>query len=175
VSEEGGKPNLRYADDTTLTVENKADMAELIKRVKNGSERVGLKFNLKKTSVMSTGEQVIIFADGEETSTVTSYKFLGALITNDIYTKDEIKRRINLGEAAMANLTKIMRDSSVSTNTKVKLVQIIVLPTVLYGCKSWMLRKTHKRKIDAFELWTWKHCSEYHVQQEGRMHHRPIN
>jgi ABC-type histidine transport system ATPase subunit len=108
-------------------------MVQLIKMVKNSSKKAGLKLNIKKTRVMSTGEQGNILVDGEEIRTVTSYKFSGALITNDGYIYDEIKRRISLGKAAMANLTKITKDSGVSTNTKVKLVQTIVFPAVLYG------------------------------------------
>jgi hypothetical protein len=100
-------------------------MVQLIKRVKISSERAGLKLHRKKTRVMSTGEQANILVDGEEIRTVTSYKFFGAVITNDGYIHDEIKRRISLGKAAMAKLTKIMKDSGVSTNTKVKLVQTV--------------------------------------------------
>jgi hypothetical protein len=86
-------------------------MGQLIKRVKISSEKAGLKLNIKKTRVMSIGEQGNILVDGEEIRTVSSYKFLGALITNDGYIHDEIKRRITLGKAAMAKLTKIMKDS----------------------------------------------------------------
>jgi hypothetical protein len=84
--------NLRYADDTTLLSENTGDMVQLIKRVKISSLEAGLKLNIKKTKVMSTGQQGNILVDGEEIRTVTSYKFLGALITNDGYIHDEIKR-----------------------------------------------------------------------------------
>jgi hypothetical protein len=90
-------------------------MVQLIKRVKISSEKVGLKLNIKKTRVMSTGEQANILVEGKEIRTVTSYKFLGALITNDGYIHDEIKRRISLGKAAIAKLTKIMKDLGVST------------------------------------------------------------
>jgi hypothetical protein len=92
---------------------------------------VGLKLNVKKTKVMSTGEQGNILVDGEEIRTVTSYKFLGALITNDGYIHDEIKRRISLGKSAMAKLTKITKDSGVSINTKVKITQTIGFQAML--------------------------------------------
>jgi hypothetical protein len=108
--------NLRYAYDTILLAENEDDMGQLIKRVKISSEKVGLKLNIKKTRLMSIGEQGNILVDGEEIRTVKSYKFLVALITNDGYIHDEIKRRITLGKAAMAKLTKIVKDSGVSTN-----------------------------------------------------------
>jgi hypothetical protein len=104
----------------------------------------------KKTRVMSTGEQENIFVHSEKISTITGYEFSGALITNDGYTRDEIERRIALGKAAMAKLTKIMEDSTVSTNTKVKKVQTMVFPAVFYGCNSWTPKKADKRKIDAF-------------------------
>jgi hypothetical protein len=147
--------NLRYAGDRALLAENKDDMVQLIKRVKINSEKAGLKLNIKKTGVISTGEQGNILADGEEIRTVTSCKVLGALITNDGYVHDEIKK-ISLGKAAMAKFTKIMKDSGVSTNTKLKLVQTRVFPAVLYGCESWTLMKADKMKLDAFELWTWR-------------------
>jgi hypothetical protein len=103
---------------------------------------------------MRNGEQVSILVDGKEISTVTSYKFLGAHITNDGYTKDKIKRTIiSLGKAAMAKLSKIMKKSGVATDTEVKLVQTRVFPAVFYVCESWTLRKADKRKLDAFELW----------------------
>jgi hypothetical protein len=135
-----------------VLAENKDDMGQLIKMVKISSKKAGLKLNIKKTRVMSIGDQGNILVDGEEIRTITSYKFLGALITNDDYIYDEIKRRISLGKAAMVKRTKIMKDSGVSTNTKVKLVQTIVFQ--LYGCESWTLLKADKRKLDAFELWT---------------------
>jgi hypothetical protein len=100
--------NLRYADDTTLLAENKDDMGQLIKRVKISSKKTSLKLNIKKTTIMSIREQGNISVEGEEIRTVTSYKFLGALITNDGHIHDEIKR-ITLGKSAMAKLTKIMR------------------------------------------------------------------
>jgi hypothetical protein len=122
--------------DTTLLAENKDDMIQLIKRVIISSEKAGLKLNIKKTRVTSTGEQASVLVDGEEIRTVTSYKFLGALITNDGYIHDEIKRRISFGKAVMAKLTKIMKDLGVSTNTKVKLMQAIVFPAVLYDVRA---------------------------------------
>ena len=98
------------------------DMTELIKWVKNNSERVGLNLSLQKTTVMSNVEKVNIFWDGEDISTVTNYKFLVVLITNDSYTNEETKKRISLSKAEMANLTKITKDLEVSTKPKVKLL-----------------------------------------------------
>jgi hypothetical protein len=132
--------NLQYADDTTLLAENKDNTVQLIKRVKISSEKADLKLNIKKTRVMSTGEQGNILVDSEEIRTVTSYKFLGALITNDGYIHDKIRRRITLGKAAMAKFTNFMKDSGVSTNTKVKLVQ-----TSLPSSAVWM------RQLDVTE------------------------
>ena len=97
-------------------------MIELIKRVKNSSDRVGLNLNLQKTTVMSTVGKVNIFSDCEDSSAVTNYKFLVVLITNVSYTNEETKKRISLSKLAMANLTKIIKDLKVSTNTKVKLL-----------------------------------------------------
>ncbi|GFG34120.1 hypothetical protein Cfor_05576 [Coptotermes formosanus] len=102
--------NPQYADDTTLLAENKDHTVKLIKRVKTSSEKAGFKLNLKKTRVLSTGEQVNLLVDGQEISAVTSYKILGVLITNTGYSKHKIKRKIRLGRAAMAKLSKIMKD-----------------------------------------------------------------
>jgi hypothetical protein len=102
---------------------------------------------------MSTGKQTHRPVDSKEISTVTSYKFLGDLITSDGYNRQKIKRRISLSKATMSKLTQNMNDLVVSTNTEVKLVQTVVLPAVLYGCESWTLRKADKREIRAFELW----------------------
>jgi hypothetical protein len=128
-------------------------MVQLIKRVKISSEKVGLKLNIQKTRGMSTGEQANLSVDDKEIRKVTCYEYLWALITNDSYIHDKIKRRISLGKAAMAKLTKIMKDLGVSTNTK-KLVQTTALPAVLYGCERQRRRKADKRKLDAVELWT---------------------
>ena len=96
---------------------------------------VSLNWNLQKTTVMSTVEKVNIFSDVEHISTVSNYKFLVVLITNDSYTNEEPKERVSLSKPAMANLTKIIKGLEVSTNTKVKLLQTTVFPAVLFGCK----------------------------------------
>jgi hypothetical protein len=107
VPEQGDKKNnLQYARDTTLLVESKKDVVKLIKSIKNKSERAGVKLNLKKTRVMSTWEQGNIFVDSEEIRTVTGYKLLGALTTNDGYTKDETERKNNLGQSSNGKIDK---------------------------------------------------------------------
>ena len=125
---------------------------ELAERVENVSESAGFKLNIKKNTEMSTGEHVKITVNGEEITTVSSNKFLEAVITNGSCTK----RTISLGKAGMANMTYVTKASGVSTNSPVKLVQTTDFPAVLYGCEWWTLRKTNRRQIYAFELWTWR-------------------
>jgi hypothetical protein len=100
---------MTYADDTTLLGESKDDMIELKKQVKNSTDRVGLNVNQQKTTVISNVEKVNIFSDGEDSSTVTNYKVLVVLITNNSYTNEETKKSISLSKPAMANLTKIIK------------------------------------------------------------------
>jgi len=113
---------LTHADDTTLLLENKDDMIELIKWVKNSSERVGLNLNLKKTTVMSTVEKVHIFSGGEDNSTVNKQQVFGGSPHQGQRHQWREQEKMSLSKAAMANLTKTIKDLEVSTNPKVKLL-----------------------------------------------------
>ncbi|XP_023235101.1 uncharacterized protein LOC111634534, partial [Centruroides sculpturatus] len=125
-------------------------------RVKEESAKFGLKLNVKKTKVMSTKELKDFIVDGERIEVVESYILLGSKIERNGSCEGEIRRRINLGRTAMANLTKIMKDKDISIHTKKIIVEAMVFPVTLYGCESWTLRKKERKMIDAFELWVWR-------------------
>lgn len=124
--------NLRYADDTTLLAESVQDLEDLILRVKEESERMGLYLNVKKTKIMTTASngQVHIAIDGEEIEVVKDFIFLGSIIEQDGGCTSKIKRRIALGRGAMANTTKIWTNKDLSLSMKCRIVQTIVFPIV---------------------------------------------
>jgi hypothetical protein len=146
--------NLRYADDTTLLAENEEDMREMLRRVKRESEKMDLKLNVKKTKVMCNtgGGEGVFTLDGEEIELVNNYTFLGTTVEIQGQCSTEIKRRVGMGRSAMVGLNKIWKDKNVTNSTKKHLVQTLVFPIVKYGCESWTLNKTDRKKIDSFEL-----------------------
>ena len=144
--------NLRYGDDTTLMAESKEELKSLLMKVKEESEKVGLKLSIQKTIMASsliTSWQI----DGE---TVPDFIFLGSRITADGDCIHEIKRRLLLGRKVMTNLDSILKRRDITLPTKVHLVKAVVFPVVLYGRKSWTIKKAEHRRIDAFELWHWR-------------------
>ena len=148
--------NQIYADDTTLLAGTKEDLVERVGRVSRASEKAGLYLNVGKTKVMTTGDIGEVTVDGKDIEVVTKCFFLGALITEDGLCEKEVQRRIAMGKAAMGGLTSICKDREVTLDTKVKLVNVLVFPIVLYGAQTWTMRKHERRKIDAFELWCWR-------------------
>ena len=150
--------NLRYADDTTLMAESEEELKSLMMKVKVESEKVGLKFNIQKTKIMASGPITSWEIDGETVETVSDFIFLGSKITADGDCSHEIERRLLLGRKVMTNLESIFksRDKDITLPTKVCLVKAMVFPVVMYGCKSWTVKKAEHRRIDAFELWCWK-------------------
>ena len=148
--------NLRYADDTTLLAGTKEDLIELVGRVRRASEKAGLYLNVGNTKVVTTGDIRAVTVDGKDIGVVTKFVFLGALITEAGLSEKEVRRRIAMGKAAMGGLTSIWKDRGVTLETKVKLVNVLVFPIVLYGAETWTMRKHERRKIDAFELWCWR-------------------
>ena len=148
--------NLRYVDDTTLMVENEEDLKSLFKRVKEESEKVGLKLNIQKTKIMASGPNASWQIDGETVETVSDFIFLGSKITADGDFSLEIKRCLLLGRKAMTNLDSILKRRDITLLTKVRLVKAMVLPVVTYGCESRTIKKAECRRIDAFELWCWR-------------------
>uniref|UniRef100_A0A8D2J6E9 Reverse transcriptase domain-containing protein n=1 Tax=Varanus komodoensis TaxID=61221 RepID=A0A8D2J6E9_VARKO len=148
--------NLRYADDTTLMVENEEELKSLLMRVKEESAKVGLKLNIKKTKIMASSPLTSWQIDGEEMEVVTDFIFLGSKITADGYCSREIKRRLLLGRRAMANLDSILKSRDITLPTKVRIVKAMVFPVAMYGCESWTIRKAERQRIEAFELRCWR-------------------
>ena len=121
-------------------------------KVKEESEKVGLKLNIQKTKIMASGPITSWQIDGETMETVTDFIFLGSKITADGDYSHEIKRRLLLGRKVMANLDSILKSKEVTLPTKVHLLKAMVFPVVMYGCESWTIKKAEHQKIDAFEL-----------------------
>ena len=144
--------NFRYADDTTLMLESEELKSFLIK-VKEESEKVGLKLYIQKTKIMASGPITSWQIDGE---TVTDFIFLGSKITADGDCSHEIKRLLLLGRKAMTNLDSILKSRDIILPTKVCLVKAMVFPVVMYGRENWTIRKAEHQRIDAFELWCWR-------------------
>ena len=144
--------NLRYADDTNLWQKAK-NYKSLLMKVKEESEKVGLKFNIQKTKIMASSPITSWQIDGE---TVTDFIFGGSKITADGDCSHEIKRCLFLGREVMTNLDSILKSSNISLPTKVCLVKAMVFPVVMYGYESWTIKKAKCRRIDAFELWCWR-------------------
>ena len=148
--------NLRYADDTILTAESEEELKSLLMKVKEESEKVGLKLNIQKTKIMASGPITSWQIDGKTVETVADFIFLGSKITADGDCSHEIKRRLLLGRKVMINLDSILKRRDVTLSTKVHLVKAMVFPVVMYGCESWTIKKAEHRRIDASELWCWR-------------------
>ena len=134
-------------------VEIKEELKSFLMKVKEESEKVGLKLNIQKTKIMASGPIISWQIDGETVETVTDFTFLGSKITADGDCHHEIKRHLVLGRKAMTNLDSILKSSNITLPTKVCLVKAMVFPVVMYGCENWTIKKAQSRRIDAFELW----------------------
>ena len=148
--------NLRYADDTTLMAESEEELKSLLMKVKEGSEKVGLKLNIQKTKIMASGPITSWQIDGETTETVTDFIFWGPKITADGDCSHEIKRHLLLGRKAMTNLDSILKSRDITLPTKVHLVKAMFFPVVMYRCNHWTIKKAEHQRFDAFELWCWR-------------------
>ena len=144
--------NLRYADDTTLMAESEEELKSLLMKVKEESEKAGLKLNIQKTKIMASGPITSWQIEGE---TVKLY-FWGSKITADGDCSHEIKRRLLLGKKVMIKLDNILKSRDITLPTKVHLVKLMIFPVFMYGWESSMAKKAECRKIDAFELWCWR-------------------
>ena len=145
--------NLRYADDTTLMAESKEELKSLLMKVKEESEKVGLKLNIQKTNITASGPITSCQIDGETVETVTDFILGAPKVTADGDCSHEIKRCLLLGRKVMTNLDSILKNRDTTLPSKVCLVKAIVFPVVMYGCESWTIKKAEHEKIDAFELW----------------------
>ena len=128
--------NLRYADDTTLLAESEEELKSLLMKVKEESEKVGLKLNIRKTKIMASDPITSWQIDGETVETVVDYIFLGSKITADGECNHEMKRRLLLGRKVMTNLDSMFKSRDISLPTKARLVKAMVFPVVMYGCES---------------------------------------
>ena len=148
--------NLRYADNTTLMAETKEELKSLLMKVKEESEKRGLKLNIQKSKIMASSPITSWQIDGETRETVADFIFLGSKINADGDWSHEIKRYFLLGRKAMTNLDSILKSRDIILPTKVHLVKAMVFPVVMYGCESWTIKKAECWRIDAFELWCWR-------------------
>ena len=148
--------NLRYAYDTTLMAESEEELKSLLMKVKEESEKVGLKLNIQKTKIMASGPITSWQIDGEIMETVADFIFLDSKITADGDCSHEIKRCLLFGRYTMTNIDGILKSRDITLPTKVHLVKSIVFPVVMYGCERWTIKKAEHQKIDAFELWCWR-------------------
>ena len=125
-------------------------------KVKEESEKVGLKFNIQKTKIMTSGPITSWEIDGEIVETVSDFIFWGSKITADGDCSHEIKRRLLLGRKVITNLDSIFESRDITLPTKVRLVKAMVFPAVMFGCESWTVKKAEHQRIDAFEVWCWR-------------------
>ena len=148
--------NLRYADDTTLMAGSKEDLKSLLMKVKEDSEKGGLKLNIQQMKIMASSPIISWQIDEEMMETVRDFIFFGSKITADGDCRHEIKRCLLLERKAMSDLDSILKSRDVILPTKVHLVKVIVFPVVMYGYESWTIKKAEHRRIDAFELCCWR-------------------
>ena len=148
--------NLRYADDTTFMPESEEELKSLLMKVKEESEKFGLKLNIHKTKIMASSPMTSWQIDGETVETVSDFIFWGSKITADGNCSHGIKRCLLRGREVMTNLDSILKSRDITLPTKVCLVKAMVFPVVMYGCESWTMKKAECLKIDAFELWCWR-------------------
>ena len=148
--------DLRYADDTTLRAESEEELMGLLMKVKEESEKVGLKLNIQKTKTMASSPVTSWEIDGEIVETVSDFIFLDSKITADGNCSHEIKRRLLFGRKVTTNLDSILKSRDIKLPSKVRLVKAMVFPVVLFGCDSWTIWKSVIRRIDTFELWCWR-------------------
>ena len=136
--------------------ESEEELKSLLMKVKEESEKVGLKLSIQKTKVVASGPITSWQIDGETVEAVSDFTFLGSKITAGGACSHEIKRCLLLGRKVMTNLDSILKSRDITLPTKVHLVQAMDLPVVMYGCESCTVKKAECRKIDAFELWCWR-------------------
>ena len=142
----------RYTDDTTIMAKSEEELKSLLMRVKEESEKAGLKLNIQKTKIMESGPTTSWKIDRETMETVTDFIFLGSKITADGDCSHEIKRHLLLGRKAMTKLDTVLKSRDITLPTKVCIVKAMVFAVVMYGCESWTIKKAEHRRTDAFKL-----------------------
>ena len=131
------------------------ELKSLLMKVKEESEKVGLKLNIQKTKIMASGPITSRQIDGETVETVTDFIFLGSKITEDGDCSHEIKKHLLLGIKVMTNLDSIFKSRDITLPTKILLVKAVVFPVVMNGCESWTIKRAELKRINAVELWCW--------------------
>ena len=139
--------NLRYADDTTLMAESEEELKSLLMRVKEESEKVGLKLKIQKTKIMASGPMSSWEIDGERVETVAKFIYLGSKITADGECSQDIKRCFLLGRKVMTSLDSMLKSRDITLLTKVCLVKAMVFPVVMYGCENWTIKKLSTEEL----------------------------
>ena len=142
-------------NDITLMAESEEELKSLLMKLKDKSEKVDLKLNVRKTKIMASGPITSWQIDGETVETVTDY-FFGSKITADGDCSHEIKRCVLLGRKVMTNLDRLLKSRDITLPTKVHIVKAMVFPVVISECESWTIKKAEHRRTDAFELWCWR-------------------
>ena len=136
--------------------ESKEELKSLLMKVKEKSEKVGLKLNIQKNKIMASSPVTSCQTDGETMETVTDFLSLGSKITADGDHNHEIRRRLLLGRKAITYLDSILKSRDITLQTNIYLFQAMVFPAVMYGCESWTIKKAEHQRIHAFELWCWR-------------------
>ena len=145
--------NIRYADDAFLTEESEEELKSLLMKVKEESEKAGLKLNIQKSKIMASGPITSWQIDGAKMQTVADFIFLGSKIAVDSDGSHTIKSCLILGKKAMTNLDSILKSKDITLPRKVCVVKALVFPAVMYRCESWTIKKAECQRIDAFKLW----------------------
>ena len=152
--------------------ESEEELQSLLMKVKEESEKIGLKLNIQKTKIMASGPITSWEINGETVETVSDFIFGGSKITTDGDCSYEIKRCLLLGRKVITNLESILKSRDITLSTKICLVKAMVFPVVMYGCESWTIKKAEDRRIDAFELWCWRRLLR--VPWTARRSNQPI-
>ena len=152
----GEIPITSDTQSTTLMADSEEELKTFLMKVKEESEKTGLKLNIQKTKIMASGPITSWQIDGETVERVTDFILGGSKITADGDCRHEIKRNLLLGRKAMKKLDSILKRREITLPAKVHLVKDMVFPVVMYECESWTINKAERRRIDAFELWCWK-------------------
>ena len=148
--------DLGYTGDTTLMAESKEEQKRLLMKVKEESEKPGLKLNIQKTKIMAASSITSWQIDGEKVETVRDFIFLGSKITADCDWSHEIKRHLLLRKKAMTNIDSVSESRDITLPTKVHLVKTVFFSVGMYECESWTIKKAEYQTTDAFELWCWR-------------------
>ena len=146
--------NLKYV--VILVAESKEELKSLLMKVKEESEKAGLKLSIHEMKIMASGPITSRQINDETMEIVTDFMFWGSKVTSDGDCSHEIKRHLLLGRKAMTNLNSMLKSRDITLPTKVHLVKALVFPVVMYGCESWTTKKAEHQRIDAFELWYWR-------------------